>query len=94
MASLNLSAAVSTLTSGPFLKSAVLIVAGSLATAFMTDFMRSNVYDVTFAGGDAAYAGITALLALAILPGRYGRPMALGSAATAVRVVVEQFGLL
>jgi hypothetical protein len=94
MAVLNLGVATRTLTSPAFIKSAVLIVGGSLLAQMMTNWMRTNVYDLQMRGGDAVYAAVAALLAIAVLPGRYGRPLGLGSGATAVRVVLNDFGLL
>lgn len=94
MASVNVSRAASTLASPAFLKSAVLIVAGSIFAQMFVEQMRANVYDVGVPGGDAAYAAVAALLALTILPGKYGRPLALGSTATAVRVVSREMGLI
>lgn len=94
MAAINVNAAVGTLTSPAFIKSAVLVVIGSLLAQVATSFMRANVYDVSFAGGDAVYAVVAALIALTVLPGKYGRPVALGSGATAVRVVANDFGVV
>lgn len=93
MASLNLSAATRTLTSAAFLKSAVLVVIGSLLSQVVTDWMRNNVVDIGMTGGDAAYALLAALISLVVLPGAYGRSVALGSGATAVRVAANEFGL-
>ena len=93
MASLSLGAATRTLTSTAFLKSAVLVVGGSLFSQVLTDWMRSNVVDISMAGGDAVYALTAAFLALMVLPGALGRSVALGSGATAVRVVANDFGL-
>ena len=45
-------------------------------------------------GGDAVYSIVAALLTLVLLPGRYSRPIALGSTATAVRVVASDFGVV
>jgi hypothetical protein len=50
--------------------------------------------DLSMRGGDAVYAVVTAFISLAILPGRYGRPLAMGSTATAVRVAANEFGLI
>lgn len=93
MAVLNMGAATRTLSSPAFLKSAILIVGGSLVAQLVTNWMRTNVYDLRMRGGDAVYALVAALLSVALLPGRYGRPMALGSGATAVRVVADEFGI-
>lgn len=94
MASINVNAASATLMSPAFLKSAVLIVVGSLLAQVMTDYLRRNVYDVPVVGGDAVYPLVAAFLSIAVLPGRYGRPIALGSTATSVRVMADQFGLI
>lgn len=93
MASINLSSATRTLTSTAFLKSAVLVVLGSIAAQIVTDWMRSNVVDIGLAGGDAVYALVASMLALMVLPGAIGRSVALGGGATAVRVVANEFGL-
>jgi len=94
MASINVSQATSTLMSPSFLKSAVLIVAGSLLAQVVTDYLRNNVRDISVNGGDAIYAAVAAMLALTVLPGNYGRPLALGSAATSVRVVLRDFNVV
>lgn len=94
MAAININAATSTLTSTAFLKSAVLIVVGSLLAQVVVSYMRANVYDVQIRGGDAVYAIVGAFVALMVLPGQYGRPVALGSTATAVRTVAGDFGVV
>jgi uncharacterized membrane protein YeaQ/YmgE (transglycosylase-associated protein family) len=94
MAAINIDAATSTLTSAAFLKSAVLIVVGSLLAQVTVSYLRSNVYDVQVQGGDAAYALVGAFIALLVLPGQYGRPIALGSTATAVRTVASDYGVV
>lgn len=94
MASLSVNRATSTLTAPAFLKSAVMIVLGSLVAQFATNWMRNNVMDISMQGGDAVYAVVAAFLSLSVLPGRYGRPLALGSTATAVRVVSDEFGVI
>jgi len=94
MASINVSRATSTLMSPAFAKSAVLIVAGSLLAQVVTNWLRSNVHDVSMTGGDAVYSLVAALLALVVLPGQYGRPLALGASATAVRVTAREFGIV
>lgn len=94
MANINVSRATSTLTSPAFLKSAVLIVAGSLFAQIATSWLRSNVHDIEMTGGDAVYSLVAALLALVVLPGKYGRPLALGSTATGVRVVTRELGII
>jgi len=94
MASINVSRATSTLMAPSFLKSAVLIVAGSLLAQVVTTYMRTNVSDIQMTGGDAVYSVVASLLALTILPGNYGRPLALGSTATAVRTIFRDLGVL
>jgi len=94
MASINVSRATSTLMAPSFLKSAVLIVAGSLLAQVVTTYMRNNVRDIQMAGVDAVYSVVASLLALTILPGKYGRPLALGSTATAVRTISRDLGVL
>jgi hypothetical protein len=94
MAAINIGAATSTLTSAAFIKSAVLVVAGSLLAQIMTSYMKNNVKDIQMKGGDAVYAVVASLLALVVLPGRFGRPVALGSMATGVRVVAADFGVV
>ena len=94
MAAINVSGAASTLSSPAFLKSAVLIVGGSLIAQILTTYLRNNVYNVQMRGGDAVYALLAAGLSLALLPGKYGRPMALGSTATSVRVVAADFNII
>ena len=94
MAAINISAATSTLTSPAFLKSAVLVVIGSLLAQVVTQYMKANVRDIGMKGGDAVYAVVSALLALIVLPGRFGRPVALGATATGVRVVASDFGVV
>ena len=94
MAAINVSRASQTLTSVSFLTSAVLVVAGALLAQVMTEFLRSNVFNIPFRGGDAMYPLVAAALVLVVAPGQYSRPIALGSTATSVRVVLDQFGVL
>ncbi|APW99401.1 hypothetical protein CHINAEXTREME_17205 [Halobiforma lacisalsi AJ5] len=94
MATVNVSRATETLSSSAFLKSAVLIVGGSLGAQLATNYLRSNVYDVQIRGGDAVYALTTAFVTLAILPQQYSRPLALGMGATSVRVLLNDFDIV
>lgn len=94
MAAINLSAATSTLTSPGFLKSAVLVVIGSLLAQVVVSYLRNNVRDISMKGGDAIYAVVASLLVLVVLPGQYARPIALGSTATAVRTVASDYGVV
>lgn len=94
MAGINVNAATSTLTDAAFIKSAVLVVVGSLLAQLVTEWMRNNVHDVNMRGGDAVYAIVGAALALTVLPGKYGRPIALGSSASAVRTILSEYGVV
>lgn len=93
MAAINVNAASSTLTSPAFIKSAVLIVVGSLLAQVVVEWMRNNVHDIQFTGGDAVYALVGAAISLTVLPEKYGKPIALGSSASAVRVVASEYGV-
>ena len=94
MASINVSRATDTMMSVSFLKSALMIVVGSLLAQVVTNYLRSNVRDISVRGGDAIYSTVAAMLVLVVLPGKYGRPLALGSTATSVRVVLRDFGVV
>lgn len=94
MATINASRAASTLVDPSFLKSAVLIVVGSLLAQVVTSYLRSNVRDIQMKGGDAVYSAVAALLALTVLPRQYGKPLALGSTATSVRVILSDFNVV
>lgn len=94
MAAINVNAATSTLTSPAFLKSAVLVVIGSLLAQVVTSYLRANVRDISMTGGDSVYALVAALLSLIVLPGKFGRPVALGATATSVRVAASEFGVV
>jgi hypothetical protein len=94
MASINVNRATSTLMEPSFLKSAVMIVVGSLLAQVVTNYLRSNVRDIQMAGGDALYAGLAALLVLTVLPKKYGKPLALGASATSVRVMARELGIV
>jgi hypothetical protein len=69
MAALNVNAASSTLALLAFLKSAVLIVVGSLLAQVAVSWLRENIHDIQMTGGDAVYALLGAALALIVLPG-------------------------
>jgi len=94
MAAINVSAATSTMTSAAFLKSALLVVVGALLAQVVTNYMRNNIRDISVTGGDAVYPLVAAMLALVVLPGKYGRPVALGSTATSLRVAAREFGVV
>lgn len=94
MAAINVNQAMTTLSRPAFLKSAVLIVAGSLLAQIMTSYLQDNVYDIPYTGADALYPLVAAFLSLSVLPNGYGRNIALGSAATSVRIASDQFGLI
>ena len=94
MASINVNRATSTLTDTDFIVSAVMIVAGSLVAQVVTNYLRENVRDISMKGGDSIYSLVAAMLALTVLPRQYGKPLALGSTATAVRVALREFGVV
>jgi hypothetical protein len=94
MAAINVSQATDALMSPAFLTSAALIVIGSLLAQVVVSWMRTNVRDIDMKGGDAVYSLVAGFLALVILPGKYGRPVALGSTATSMRVVLAEFGVV
>jgi len=94
MATVDVSKASNTLMSGSFLRSAVLVVLGSLLAQLVTDWMRNNVFDIPTRGGDAIYPLVAAMIALATLPSDYSRPIALGSTASSVRVAIRELGLM
>lgn len=94
MASINVNRATSTLMSPAFVKSAVLVVVGSLLAQIVTNYARNNIRDFQFKGADSVYAVVASMLLLMVLPGRYGRPAALGSTATAVRTAASEFGVV
>lgn len=89
----NVKSAVQTLASPAFLKSAALIVAGSLAADVVTGVARDQIVDIDLRGGDAVYALVAAALTLVIVPGRFGRPAALGMVSGAGAVAAQEFGL-
>lgn len=81
------------MSSPSFIKSAVLVVLGSILAQMLTQYGR-EIYDVQVRGGDALYAAVSGLLVMAVLPGKYGRPLALGASASAVRTVLDQYDLI
>ena len=94
MASLNVNRATSTLTSESFLKSAVLVVFGSLAATFATKWARNNILDLQMKGGDAVYAIAVAAASLAVLDRDKGVSIALGATSSAVGTGVSEFRLM
>lgn len=94
MAGIKVNRATTALSSSAFLTSAVMVVAGSLFAQYVVQMMKDRVYDIQQPGGDALYALVAAFAVLAVLPGEYGRPLALGSAATAVRVGLDELGVV
>jgi hypothetical protein len=94
MTGINVDRATTALSSSAFLTSAVMVVSGSLFAQFVVQQMIDRVYDIQQPGGDAIYALVAAFVALTVLPGEYGRPLALGSTATAFRVVLNDFGVV
>lgn len=94
MAGINVNRATTVLTDTAFILSAVMIVAGSLLAQLVVEFMKTNFRDIQQPGGDAIYAAVAAFVVLVVLPREYSKPLALGSGATAVRVVLDDFGVV
>jgi uncharacterized membrane protein YeaQ/YmgE (transglycosylase-associated protein family) len=94
MATIDINRATSTLTEASFLISIVLVVLGALIAQVMTEYLRNNVYDIPFRGGDAVYPVVAAMLVLVVAPARYSRPIALGASATSVRVALDQWNIV
>ena len=94
MAGINVERATTTLSDSSFLMSAAAIVGGSLFAQVLTNYMKQNVRDIQQPGGDAVYATAAAFVALTVLPALFGRPIALGSSATGVRVLLSDFGVV
>lgn len=94
MVGININRATNSLTSTAFLTSAVLVVVGALFAQLAVLFMTENVHDVGQRGGDALYAVLAAFAVLVVLPGQYSRPIALGSSATAIQVILDDFGVV
>lgn len=94
MAGINVKQAQRELLSPAFVTSAALIVAGALLSQAVTSFLRNNFRDIDMQGGDAVYAVVAAVLAAVVLPMQYGKPIALGSTATAMRVVLSEYGVV
>jgi len=92
--SINVSSATDEMLDESFVMSAVLIVVGSLVASLATSWMRDNVYDVQVTGGDAIYPLVAAFLMLLVLPKQYGKPAALGSVASSVRVILADFNIV
>lgn len=64
-----------------FLTSAAAVLGGAVAAAFLTNYMRDNVYDVEFQGGDLAYGILGAAATLALMSGSTSRMLAAGMVA-------------
>ena len=94
MVSLNIDEMKSTLMSPSFYITAGVFIVGSIVSALMTDWLKNNVYDVSFKGGDAVYSIVSAAVVLAVVPPRYGRPLALGCGASAIETIASDFGVL
>lgn len=94
MATMNLSGALSTATSGSFLMSAALVAGGGLLGRMGTNFLRDNVLDIGVRGGDVVYSVVAAVAVLAALPRKWSRPLALGMVGGAVSVTAQEFGVV
>lgn len=90
----SLSSAFSTVASGSFVLSSVLVAGGFVASGIATDWMRSNVVDIGMKGGDALYALVGATVTMAFLPAKFARPLALGMVAGGANTAARAFGVL
>lgn len=91
---MDVSGAVNTMTGTSFLRGVVVIAIASLGVQMWTDWARNNLVDVGFTGGDAVYAAVAGLLALAVLPNKYGRPAAMGATASGLLTVMQEMGVV
>lgn len=77
-----------------FAVSIALVLGGSLASGYFQQFASDMLVDMPFKGGDAVYELAFGAVALAILPARYSRPLALGAGASALGTVAADFGVV
>ena len=74
------------------------LVVGILAGAFLTNFLRANVYDAQFMGADVLYgvvaAGIVGSVGEMLGFARFARPMMLGIVGGAVFDELTNLGVL
>jgi hypothetical protein len=89
-----LSNALGQVASGRFVMTVGLIIAGTWAGAMATDWLRSNVVDLSVQGGDALYALIGAIATMAFMPRRFGRPLALGMVVAGGQTALRDFGVM
>lgn len=61
-----------------FVRNVLSIAAGAVAAAVLTEYARSEVYDVPFDGGDLLYGTVGAGLTLMLMSGTTGRMLAAG----------------
>lgn len=94
MATLNMSGAMSTMFSARFLTQVSLALVGGMGAMVLTDWAQSNVVDISATGGDAVYPLIGILVSLAILPRRYGRPLALGMGVSAAETILDDLNVV
>ena len=92
--SINVNRAKNELFDESFFVSAALVVVGSLLSSLATTWMRDNVYDVQMTGGDAIYPIVAAFIVMVVAPKNIGKPVALGCAASSVRVALKEFGII
>ena len=77
-----------------FAMSVGLAVLGGFVANFAATWMRDNVYDVSFAGGDSAYALLGGAMVLIAAPKKYGQPVAFGASIAAANMALRDFGVL
>lgn len=85
---------MSTMFSARFLTQVSLALVGGMGAMVLTDWAQDNFVDVGFTGGDALYPAIGILVAFAILPRRYGRPLALGMGVSAAETVLDDLNVV
>lgn len=61
-----------------FVTNVLAIATGAVAAAVLTEYARSEVYDVPFDGGDLVYGTVGAGLTLMLMGGSTGRMLAAG----------------
>jgi hypothetical protein len=94
MSTMNVDGAVSTMTNASFIRSVAVIAIASVGVQMWTDWARNNLVDLGVTGGDAIYAAVAGLLALAVLPSKYGRPAAMGATAAGLLTVGQEMGVV
>lgn len=94
MATFNVSRAARTVTSQSFVMSMALVGVGAVVGQMWTNWARDNLVDVGVRGGDVAYALGLGIIALALLPNKWARPVALGAGSSALVTAAREFGVV